>query len=427
MHTDEQKNVLENLADSTLSLNLRQKRFLFMSISYFSAVLSFSLVIYYLFFDSIPQASLILFAYTLSNIINVGLYVYHKEIDLHINFYLTLTLMVPFLVHIVVYHGENSPIFWGICAPIVALLLQNYKKAFIWFSTYVSLIIIIMVLDYVYYPQLNRSLLSTNEFISQLNFIGLTTLCFVTVFYIIRRAEKLGTSNNILQNENLKSEELISQLLPEEIAMRLKNEKSVITDSFDQVTVLFADMVGFTELSSRISPVELVDLLNVIFSALDRIIDDYGMEKIKTMGDAYMAAAGIPTPSTDNAEIAANVALKFMEEVKKFSEMSGMDIRVRIGLHTGPVVAGVIGIKRSIYDLWGDTVNIAARMEHHGIPDKIQVTRETYNLLNDKFNFIPRGQIEVKGKGIMDTYILIDKKESYAQKQAMTYSVSVAA
>jgi class 3 adenylate cyclase len=185
---------------------------------------------------------------------------------------------------------------------------------------------------------------------------------------------------------------------------------------FENVTVLFADMVGFTQLSSKITPVELVDLLNVIFSSLDQIIDDYGMEKIKTMGDAYMAASGIPTPRDDHAEIAAEVALKFLEAVEKFSLMSGMDIKVRIGLHSGPVVAGVIGIKKTIYDLWGDTVNVASRMESHGMPDRIQVTKATYDLIREKYSFISRGYIDIKGKGPMETFILLDKKIILRQK-----------
>lgn len=405
--------------------DFKSKRSVFLLSSYFSASLSFALVIYYLFFDKTPQASIILFAYTATLIINVALYIYHKDIELHITFYLLLTLITPFLVHIVVYQGDNSPIFWGIVSPIAALILQNYKKAFIWFSTFICLLLIFFLLDYFFYPSSSHKLLSSAEFISQLNFIGISLIGFLTLFYLVQKIEKLSESNNLLSDEKVKSEELISQLLPEEIAMRLKNESRVITDSFDEVTVLFADMVGFTELSSKLTPIELVDILNVIFSSLDRIIDNYGMEKIKTMGDAYMAASGIPTPSTDSAEIAANVALRFMEEVKKFSDMSGIDIKVRIGLHTGPVVAGVIGIKKTVYDLWGDTVNIAARMEHHGIPDKIQVTRSTYNLLKDNFSFVPRGHIEVKGKGPMDTYILVDRKKSFVKKDFYNVAVSV--
>jgi class 3 adenylate cyclase len=134
------------------------------------------------------------------------------------------------------------------------------------------------------------------------------------------------------------------------------------------------------------------------------------MEKIKTIGDAYMAASGIPTSREDHAEVALEVAMKIDEEVKKFSSMAGIDIQLRIGLHSGPVVAGVIGLKKTIYDLWGDTVNVAARMEHHGVPGRIQVSRATYKLVKDKFNFINRGKIEVKGKGMMNTYILVGKK-----------------
>ncbi len=176
------------------------------------------------------------------------------------------------------------------------------------------------------------------------------------------------------------------------------------------MTILFADIVKFTELSSQVSPEELVSLLNEIFSAFDRLTERYGLEKIKTIGDAYMVAGGIPNTRPDHAEAVANMALDMRLEIAEFNKRNNCNCNIRIGINTGPVVAGVIGTKKFIYDLWGDTVNVASRMESHGMPGAIQVTADTYEMLRDRFEFEPRGKITIKGKGEMMTYLLIGRK-----------------
>jgi PAS domain S-box-containing protein len=213
-----------------------------------------------------------------------------------------------------------------------------------------------------------------------------------------------------LRLEQEKSERLLLNILPEAIAQRLKQEQGSIADSFESVSVLFADIVGFTQISSQISAEELVNLLNQIFSAFDHLVDRHGLEKIKTIGDAYMVVSGLPMPRGDHAEAIAEMALDMQQAVKQFSDTTDIALNIRIGINTGPVVAGVIGIKKFIYDLWGDTVNIASRMESQGIPGHIQVTDFTYELLQDKYHFKHRGIIQVKGKGEMTTYFLTDRK-----------------
>ncbi|MFB2922742.1 adenylate/guanylate cyclase domain-containing protein [Aerosakkonema sp. BLCC-F2] len=220
----------------------------------------------------------------------------------------------------------------------------------------------------------------------------------------------LESSLKQLKAEQKKSEHLLLNILPQPIADRLKQEESTIADNFPEVTVLFADIVGFTKLAARTSPVELVTLLNQIFSAFDRLVEKHGLEKIKTIGDAYMVVGGLPIPRQDHAEAIAKMALDMQLEIKQFNALNNVDFSMRIGINTGPVVAGVIGIKKFIYDLWGDTVNTASRMESHGITGCIQVTEATYKCLNDKFEFERRGPIQVKGKGEMTTYLLIGKK-----------------
>jgi class 3 adenylate cyclase len=217
-------------------------------------------------------------------------------------------------------------------------------------------------------------------------------------------------AEEILRAEQEKSERLLLNILPEMIADRLKQGDINIADGFAEVTILFADIVGFTEISSRTSPQELVELLNKIFSAFDRLSEQYGLEKIKTIGDNYMVAGGLPLPCTNHAESIAEMALEMQQEIMKFSDESGAPLNIRIGINTGPVVAGVIGTKKFIYDLWGDAVNTASRMESQGIRGKIQVSDSTYKLLCDKYLLEKRGKINVKGKGAMTTYLLTGRK-----------------
>lgn len=217
-----------------------------------------------------------------------------------------------------------------------------------------------------------------------------------------------------LEDEREKSERLLLNILPEPIADRLKQGDRTIADSFLEVTVLFADIVDFTKLSGFLSATELVGLLNEVFSAFDRLSEQYGLEKIKTIGDAYMVVGGLPDPRSDHAEAVAEMALDMQKEIARFTTANHSPLRMRIGLNTGPVVAGVIGRKKFIYDLWGDTVNTASRMESHGVGGCIQVTAEIYERLQDKYHFEERGTVYVKGKGEMTTYFLTARKNAQA-------------
>ncbi|MGB7441479.1 MAG: adenylate/guanylate cyclase domain-containing protein [Coleofasciculaceae cyanobacterium] len=220
----------------------------------------------------------------------------------------------------------------------------------------------------------------------------------------------LDISSQNLLIETEKVERLLLNILPDSIAKRLKQDTETIADSFEEVTVLFADLVDFTKLSGKISPTELVGLLNEIFSRFDRLVERYGLEKIKTIGDSYMVVGGLPVPRPDHAEAVAEFALAMQQEIEEFNQLENQKFIMRIGINTGAVVAGVIGIKKFIYDLWGDAVNIASRMESHGIPGYIQVSSSTYELLKGKYVLEKRGIIEIKGKGEMTTYLLTDRK-----------------
>lgn len=227
----------------------------------------------------------------------------------------------------------------------------------------------------------------------------------------------LAQSHKLIQDEQERSERLLLNILPKPIADQLKRSPGVIAERFEAATVLFADIVGFTELSARITPEEVITALNDIFSLFDQLADKHGLEKIKTIGDAYMAVGGVPKPRSDHAEAVAEMALDIQREI---STLAGGALQVRVGLHTGPVVAGVIGTRKFSYDLWGDTVNLASRMEALSIPGKIQVTAETYARLRDLYEFEGRGVIPVKGKGDMPTFLLKGRKTLAATAAART-------
>ncbi|MFZ4728020.1 MAG: adenylate/guanylate cyclase domain-containing protein, partial [Pseudanabaena sp.] len=249
-----------------------------------------------------------------------------------------------------------------------------------------------------------------------------------------------------LRIEQMKSERLLLNVLPQEIVERLKLSQSkalankisetyanqmpdissdpmlenltngtngaIVADAYDEVTVLFADIVNFTEYAAAISASDLVNCLNDIFSEFDRLVDLYDLEKIKTIGDSYMAVGGLPIPSKDHAVAIAEMALEMQISIQKFKRLDGSPFSLRIGIHTGQAIAGVIGTKKFIYDLWGDTVNVASRMESHGVAGCIQVTEATYQILKNKYRLEQRNAINIKGKGEMITYLLQDRLEA---------------
>ncbi|MCX5743834.1 MAG: HAMP domain-containing protein [Proteobacteria bacterium] len=214
-----------------------------------------------------------------------------------------------------------------------------------------------------------------------------------------------------LAAEKVVSDRLLLNVLPGPIADRLKRGESLIVDRFDAVSVMFADLVGFTSLSAVTSPEALVTMLNELFSMFDRLAEKHGLEKIKTIGDAYMVVAGVPQPIADHAVAIAHMGIDMQLGLAAYSKKVGQPLAIRIGIHSGSVVAGVIGTKKFIYDLWGDTVNTASRMESHGLPGRVHVTEATYLLLRDQFDFEAREPLEIKGKGMMNTYLLVGQRQ----------------
>ena len=224
------------------------------------------------------------------------------------------------------------------------------------------------------------------------------------------RLQELQCEKELLQFEKEKSERLLLNILPRPIADRLKSGERTIADNYSAVTVMFADLVGFTQFSSRTNAGELVTMLNQIFTAFDRLVERHGLEKIKTIGDSYMVVGGLPIARNDHAIAVAEMALELLEAIAIINREVGSERAIRIGINSGPVVAGVIGRKKFSYDLWGSTVNLAARLESGGMPGQIHVSQSSYEALKDHFDFTERGVIHAKGVGDITTYFLTGKR-----------------
>jgi len=240
-----------------------------------------------------------------------------------------------------------------------------------------------------------------NGFVRTFDVLNIVFVSFVAMLLLVTFARGRDAAQ-------ARVEALLLNVLPGEIAERLQSDPNSIADHFDDASILFADVVDFTPLSSSLDAREVVGLLDRLFTSFDELVDRYDVEKIKTIGDCYMVAAGVPRPRSDHAHALARVALEMRECARDcLPEGDGRDLRLRIGISSGPVVAGVIGRRRFLYDLWGDTVNMASRMESHGTPDEIQITRETWELLRDDFVTKPYGVVDVKGKGEVETWRLV--------------------
>ena len=285
---------------------------------------------------------------------------------------------------------------WGILAPLGALVFNGARSGIRWFVAFVAVFLVSGIVG-----ELASGGLSPLPTWFQSTMIALNvTVAGAVVFgllatFVRQREEALAA----LRVEQDRAENLLLNILPRSIADRLKTDSTTIADQFAAASILFADIVDFTPLSDQLQPAEVVGLLDDLFTHFDILAEHYGVEKIKTIGDCYMVAAGVPTPRADHAQVMALMALDMREAMRSEHGVGHLDLDLRIGVNSGPVVAGVIGRKRFLYDLWGDAVNMASRMESSGTPGQIQVTRATYELLRDEFELEPRGTVPIKGKG----------------------------
>ena len=292
---------------------------------------------------------------------------------------------------------------WGILAPLGALVFEGVRSGVRWFAAFVVVFLgsgiagelLGGVSDLPTWFQ--TAMLALNVVVG-----GAVVFTLLAVF-----AQQRQDALSALRVEQEQAEDLLLNILPRSIAERLKESTATIADQFDAATILFADVVDFTRLSERLAPGEVVGILDHLFTHFDVLADAYGLEKIKTIGDCYMVAAGVPTPRPGVVRAMALMALDMRDAMRSSDEVGHLGLELRIGINSGPVVAGVIGRKRFLYDLWGDAVNTASRMESQGAPGQIQVTRATYELLTDDFAFEHHGTVDVKGKGELETWYLL--------------------
>jgi adenylate cyclase len=293
---------------------------------------------------------------------------------------------------------SSSVILWSLFAPLGAVAFDRPSRAWPWFAAFVATILLALALSEVVRPDGADLPIA---FVRTFDVLNIVVVSLVAMVLLVTFARGRDTAQ-------ARVEALLLNVLPAEVAQRLQSDPNAIADHFDDASILFADVVDFTPLSSRLDAREVVDLLDRLFTSFDDLVDRYDVEKIKTIGDCYMVAAGVPRKRPDHAHALAGLALELRECARTcLPEGVGHDLRLRIGISSGPVVAGVIGRRRFLYDLWGDTVNMASRMESHGTPDDIQITRSTWELLRDDFVTEPLGLVDVKGKGAVETWRLV--------------------
>lgn len=254
-------------------------------------------------------------------------------------------------------------------------------------------------------------------------FLGANVIGMFGSYYLERYTRRDFLQKYTIRAQRDRADKLLYNVLPRQIAERLKESDETIAEEFSSATVLFADIVNFTPISARFGPLEVVEMLNELFSHFDELVDKYGVEKIQVAGDGYMVAAGVPTPRPDHATVLAQLALDMLDYVRREEFLGGRHpIEIRIGLNSGPLIAGVIGRKKYFYALWGDMVNTASRMESHGESGKIQITRETYELVRDEFECEYIGEITVKGKGQMEAWHLLARKEDATEERSLSHA-----
>jgi class 3 adenylate cyclase len=351
----------------------------------------------------LPVSAAIPFTYQVVSIASLLVFARSKDYRFFRASQLALMSVLPFLLQWSLggYVASSAVSLWAVVAALGALFFYSARQAIPWFLAFLVLTAASGLLE----PIVARNpapippVVQTAFFV--LNLSGVALTAYLLLQYAVRARDAAMAS----------SERLLLNVLPKSIADRLKREEGRIAEAHDDVTVLFADVVDFTPFVERTEPARVVAVLDEIFSAFDRLAERHGLEKIKTIGDAYMVVAGLPAPRADHVEAMAEMAIDMQAELGRLCEPLGLDLAIRIGMDSGPVIAGVIGRHKFIYDLWGDTVNTASRMESSGLPGRIQVTATTYERLRDRYRFEERGEIEVKGKGLLKAYVLIGRRD----------------
>lgn len=343
---------------------------------------------------------------------------------------LSLFLFAPFVMQWSIGTAVTASglMLWALLAPIAAVVVAGWRESIPWFVAYIVLTVMSGVFDYFLSAgeQNGVSMQAVGVFFA-LNFAAISSILYILLRHFVVETERirlqLGQQHELLIQEQNKSEQLLLNVLPQHIAHRLKDRQGLIADAHPDVTVMFADIVNFTQLSEQLAPERMIDLLNTVFSWLDSFSEKYGLEKIKTIGDAYMVAGGLTDSHKNNVNNVADMALEIRDFVTSHPELSRYNLGIHIGIATGPVVAGVIGTKRFIYDLWGDTVNTASRLTDDAESDHILVDKSTHARLRQDYQFDAPKMTALKGKGEVEVYELLKKKREAHKKDAITQQV----
>jgi guanylate cyclase len=358
----------------------------------------------------LPEAQAICFAFPSITAINLVAYRLHHHFGVVRFVQLAITLLVPFVLGLRLggFEASQAVTTWSLLAPIGALLFCTEWRARLWFGGFVAVLILGLAID--------DSIRAPSQVPPPIDLVFFAmnlgvpaSVSWWVLRYFVRQNE---AAMDALGKEQARSDGLLLNVLPAEIANVLKQDGRVTAERFDSVTVLFADVVGFTQLSTELSPEEMVELLNEIFSYFDTLTAKYDVEKIRTIGDNYMVASGAPRRREDHAVALVNMALDMNDYLTDGDKQHDQRLKFRIGLNSGPAVAGIVGRQKFHYDLWGDAVNVASRMESHGEPGRVQIGESTFELVGGAFDCEARGQIEVKGKGAMSTWWVNGRREA---------------
>jgi class 3 adenylate cyclase len=383
------------------------------------------LLLYWLIGPQLP--STLPFLYQLALAANLAFFVATNRFDWFRLSQLTLFLFFPFIAQWSMgnFISGSGLILWGLLAPIGAVLCLGVRESVPWFLAYLFLTVLTGFFDYYladFTPQAASPIsIRTSVVFFTLNFAAISGMVFALLRFAIRQKrlaqERMEEAHRLLAMEQERSERLLLNILPGPVAQRLKDDEKVIADGFAEVSVMFADIVNFTRLASGLSAKQVFAMLNAVFSRFDQLAEARGLEKIKTIGDAYMVAGGLAAGSPAPAAAIANLALDMRNAARDF-RAQGLPLELRIGIGTGPVVAGVVGRKKFIYDLWGDTVNLASRLTADGHPSVIQCDAHTHHLLQADINFDPPHRVVLKGKGEVEVYRLQGRREHATGPQA---------
>ncbi len=332
---------------------------------------------------------------------------------------LGLFLFMPFVVQWSIgnFITASGIVLWGLLAPVGAILFFGVRESVAWYFAWVFFIALSGLFDYLLVDTPGGGgapvPLRTSVVFFALNFIGVSTIIYMLLRFSFQEQQKIQVkfdeAHRQLEIEQERAERLLLNILPEPVATRLKNSDQTIADGFADVTVMFADIVNFTQVAANMAPSQVFAMLNRIFSAFDDLAEEYKLEKIKTIGDAYMVAGGLNAGTAGYTAAIADMAVAMRELLQRDFAVNASHLEIRIGIGTGPVVAGVLGKKKFIYDLWGDTVNIASRITSEGVPGMIQCDTTTYHRLQRDFDFHEPQTIYLKGKGNMTVYRLIGR------------------